>query len=254
MMVIWGLVKNIQQAIKKYGVENFKKEILFDFSTEEEMVSKEAELVNEEFLKRDDVYNIVLGGDLGWNNRRNIYHHEDFSKWGSIGQKRLQEKLKDENFKNEFYKRLSEINNSEKVSTKRNNAIRKWWKENGEHCYWKGKKRSSEWKQKVSEIYKKNNHQVGTKNSQYGKCWIANLSLKESIPIKKNELNQYIEQGWLIGRIYDFDLFFKKYNDAMTNKYAYHFIDLVGDLNKHKIPRMLKNKGKNLKLSLFLNK
>ena len=26
------------------------------------MIKKEAELVNEEFLKRDDVYNIVLGG------------------------------------------------------------------------------------------------------------------------------------------------------------------------------------------------
>ena len=30
------------------------------------MNSKEAELVNEEFLKRDDVYNIKLGGEGGF--------------------------------------------------------------------------------------------------------------------------------------------------------------------------------------------
>lgn len=56
----------IRRAIKKYGRENFKREILFECSSKEEMDIKEAELVNEEFLKRDDVYNIKLGGDGGF--------------------------------------------------------------------------------------------------------------------------------------------------------------------------------------------
>ena len=30
------------------------------------MDNKEAEIVNEEFLKRDDVYNLKLGGEGGW--------------------------------------------------------------------------------------------------------------------------------------------------------------------------------------------
>ena len=54
----------IQKAIQKFGKLNFKKDILFDFSTFEEMNAKEAEIVNEEFVQRDDTYNLIPGGDL----------------------------------------------------------------------------------------------------------------------------------------------------------------------------------------------
>lgn len=57
----------IQRAIEKYGVDNFEKTILFECSSEEEMNKKEAEIVNEDFIARDDVYNITLGGRGGWN-------------------------------------------------------------------------------------------------------------------------------------------------------------------------------------------
>lgn len=56
----------IRRAIEKYGRENFKREVLFECSSKEEMDVKEAELVNEDFLKRKDVYNIKLGGQGGW--------------------------------------------------------------------------------------------------------------------------------------------------------------------------------------------
>ena len=61
-----GSGKLLRRAIEKYGEENFKREILFECSTREEMNAKEAELVNEEFLKRDDVYNLKQGGEGGW--------------------------------------------------------------------------------------------------------------------------------------------------------------------------------------------
>jgi hypothetical protein len=57
----------IKRAIKKHGVSNFKKEILFVFDTEEEMFYKEKEIVNEEFIKNDQTYNLHIGGKGGWN-------------------------------------------------------------------------------------------------------------------------------------------------------------------------------------------
>ena len=60
-----GTGRLILSAIKKYGKENFKRETLFEFDTEKEAFEKESEMVNEEFLKRSDVYNLVLGGRGG---------------------------------------------------------------------------------------------------------------------------------------------------------------------------------------------
>ena len=49
-------------AIKKYGKENFTRETLFTYDSEEDALSKERELVNEQFISRKDVYNLTLGG------------------------------------------------------------------------------------------------------------------------------------------------------------------------------------------------
>ena len=52
-------------AIKKYGKENFTKEILFIFDNEEEMNKKERELVDKQLIDNDEYYNISLGGQGG---------------------------------------------------------------------------------------------------------------------------------------------------------------------------------------------
>ncbi len=51
-----------QCAVKKYGIENFKRTTIKEFSIMEEAYTLEAELVNENFIKRKDVYNLSLGG------------------------------------------------------------------------------------------------------------------------------------------------------------------------------------------------
>jgi hypothetical protein len=56
----------IKRAINQHGVENFNKEILFVFQTAEEMYAKEAEIVNESFLKTENTYNMTVGGFGGW--------------------------------------------------------------------------------------------------------------------------------------------------------------------------------------------
>lgn len=54
-----------QYAVKKYGVKNFKRIVLKSFSNEDEAYKLEAELVNIDFIKRKDTYNIALGGNKG---------------------------------------------------------------------------------------------------------------------------------------------------------------------------------------------
>ena len=57
-----GSGKILKYAIRKYGMKNFNKEILFEFNSETEMSDKEKELVTETFCNRDDTYNIAPGG------------------------------------------------------------------------------------------------------------------------------------------------------------------------------------------------
>lgn len=53
---------HFQYAVKKYGPKNFRRKVLAVFNTLEEASNLERELVNEQFLQREDVYNMILGG------------------------------------------------------------------------------------------------------------------------------------------------------------------------------------------------
>lgn len=52
----------ISKALKKYGKENFKREILEFFETKNEAYIYESLVVNSDFILRDDIYNITEGG------------------------------------------------------------------------------------------------------------------------------------------------------------------------------------------------
>jgi group I intron endonuclease len=60
-----GSGKTFKHAIKKYGKENFTRELLFDFPTPEEAYAKEKELVDLIFINRKDNYNFKEGGEQG---------------------------------------------------------------------------------------------------------------------------------------------------------------------------------------------
>lgn len=56
--------------------------------------------------------------------------------------------------------------------------------------------------------------QSDKKNSQYGKVWIYNLHLEKSIRVYKSELVDYLNSGWIKGRVLDFG----SYKVAKLNK------------------------------------
>ena len=84
-----GSGSSIRKAIEKYGKEVFIKEILEFFNNSEEMYLKEKEIVNEEFLSRNEVYNIRVGGDGGFdhiNRNKEFYVDKHILWWDTLSQ------------------------------------------------------------------------------------------------------------------------------------------------------------------------
>lgn len=108
----------IHRAINKYGVENFTKEILYYCTDWYTMNELEGVIVNQEFVDREDTYNIAVGG------------------WGGVGskpksdewKKKMSEKRKGYIFSEETKRKMSEAR--------------------------KGKHRSEETRKKMSEAKK----------------------------------------------------------------------------------------------------
>ena len=82
-----GSGKILKAAIEKYGIEYFTKEILQQFNSVEEMFEAESQIVNEEFVKALDNYNIKLGGVGGWDYINSQLTEEERSNSGKISGK-----------------------------------------------------------------------------------------------------------------------------------------------------------------------
>lgn len=185
-----GSGKLLRAAINKYGIENFKKQILYVFETEDEMNSKERELVTEEFCLREDTYNLCVGGHGGFSyiNRSGInvdiieqrkINPSIITKAAVNGGRRKKWLMENDNgHRQESIKKISQ-------------GLKKYYKTKEGHFL--GKTHSKETKKKMSES--KKGKVNGNKNSQYGTMWITN-----DIENKKIKKEDNIPKGWYKGR------------------------------------------------------
>ena len=186
-----GSGKLLKRAVEKYGEQNFSREILFECSSREEMNAKEAELVNENFLKRNDVYNLKQGGEGGFDfiieNNLNTN-----SQSNSIGGQALAKRIKeDEKFRAQFCIRWTSL-----VQRARREHPEKFRRDGSNNGFY-GKHHS---RKSIEKIRAASSLRLGDRNGSFGTVWIYNESLEQNKKVKKEQVDDFLKQGWKLGR------------------------------------------------------
>lgn len=171
----------LKRAQRKYGIDKFTKTILADFDEPWSMANMEATIVDEEFVKRKDTYNITLGGIGGF------YHVNSVrANWTDEQRNEFGERMS---------KKMTPINQSIEKRKAASVSLKTWNLVHGS-C-WKGKHHTPEALQKQHETFLRTHHAQGEKNSQYGKHWWHDPITGESHPFHDDE----VPQGWVRGRL-----------------------------------------------------
>lgn len=257
-----GSGRALIRAFKKYGKENFIKEIIKLFNSREELANYEKEQVNDEFIKENNNYNISIGGEQlcckgtipVYDENELIYKRvpvEEQNNYKSINKglttvfdniDKQYKKIPSEEYKSdksrykpvnafkknhifvylkddetktifsinkdEFDKNIHKLadnhfqKNQVRVKDKYGNILIVSTDDpryiSGELVHFtKGYKFTEEQKNHLKESHKKNGHQKGEKNSQFGKRWIHKEGIV--IKIKGSNLQKYLDDGWELG-------------------------------------------------------
>lgn len=177
-----GSGKLLNRAIKKHGIENFRKHVLAMFETSEEAFDLERQLVTEEFVADENTYNLIEGGQGGnsWI-YANANEHTCKQRHDRVSEQ-MKSLWKDPEFRRKHLERTRAM----------------WINGKVKHVDWTGKHHTDESRMKIGVA--NSIQQRGEKNSQFGTVWISNLTLKKSQKIKIEELDSFLEQGWIKGR------------------------------------------------------
>jgi hypothetical protein len=175
----WGSGKIITESIKKYGKENFKKEILVsgDF-TKEEINRFEICAIFFERLNHHSEYNISDGGEGGESCHSEI--------WYEANLKHLKDPTSNKKRVVAWKKTYYSMDNKKKEEWQKKNSDAHKGKQK-----WLGKHHTEETKKKIGDANKENHK--GYKNSQFGTHWYTN----GEINIKAKEC----PEGFRPGRI-----------------------------------------------------
>ena len=222
-----GSGHRLRKAYKKYGIENFSKEILRFFDNAKDAYEYEADVVTEELVLKEECYNQKLGG---WSstagmvtvidkdgNTFNVYKNDPRYLSGELvgvttGRTVIVDEdgiprsvYKDDPLYEKYLSGILSIPSKNKVAVRDNRG--RYFSVSTDDprylsgelvCVWKDKKHSDESKRKIGD--KNSIHQTGSGNSQYGTCWIKNDSLKLTKRINRDELEIYTTDGWVLGR------------------------------------------------------
>lgn len=169
-----GSGKLLRRAVNKYGVENFRKDILHVFDNEADMNDREREIVTEEFVLQETNYNLCVGGKGGFS-----YINTKLSKQ----MKRVR--------KNNLATIPKEVLRENGRRNRRNNPFTREQNIANAAKAWTDEARDRRMKTRAER-----NFQQGENNSQFGSRWITNGEANRKI--RKTDS---IPDGWRAGRV-----------------------------------------------------
>jgi hypothetical protein len=171
-----GSGTGLKRAQKKYWIENFEKEILEYFENETDMFQRETEVVDADFILREDTYNIYAGGrgfsgDGARRAKEKLMHlyetNLDFRKAWQEAHRAGLAKLKGSHWmKTQKTLRKLQIGPFHDPRVRAEMAKRSL---------------SPEARAKRKNTMKENKHSQGEKNSQFGTMWITDGVKNEKI-------------------------------------------------------------------------
>lgn len=173
-----GSGDNILRAINKHGRENFKREILHIFSSPEEMFLKEAAIVDSEFIKRKDVYNIIVGGYGGHNK-------------GSKGLKHMHRKETGERCAVHEQAIPKMIDQGWELGRNMSSTTNTIW-------IHKDQQKKMIDPSLLDQFKKEGWIQGLPKSPTSGKKWIYNVEIDKYSLCEKSEMDQKLSEGWIL--------------------------------------------------------
>lgn len=190
----FGSGKYLWYSINKYGKEVHEMEILEHYFSREDLAAREKELVNKELLQNEMCVNIRLGGDGGGG-----WDHVNADSEFLSNQVKLMNSVRAEKMKDSaFYEKFCNVCRDAQSRNEVRNKITAGRTSSGKsynQCKI-GSKQAEETKKKIGAI--NSQLQLGSRNSQFGTCWICYDG--EAKKIKKEELQHWLKLGWRKGR------------------------------------------------------
>lgn len=185
-----GSGKRLWFSINYHGKENHVKEILEFLPTREELKKREKEIVTSEMIKEDLCMNLCVGGEGGY------ISHDGVKKGRQKCNDKLKEKYGDNYLSKMMKEYISNLTEEEKIAHGKKISDGRKKSDFDFGSIFRNKKHSDETKlimrEKKIGIYDGKNH------PQYGTCWITKDYKNKKI--KKEELYNYLSQGWIKGR------------------------------------------------------
>lgn len=176
-----GSGKLLWYSIRKHGKDKHEAKILEFLPTRKKLADREYQLITEELIEDKMCMNISSGGTGFTTEQAKHAAKKSLETCNSL------RKTDPEWAKNVSLKQSASLKKQYESGSRRGG---KWGKD------WTGKKLTNEHKSKIGKANSKK--QSGSKNSQYGTCWINLNGISKKI--KKEKLDDALSEGWFRGR------------------------------------------------------